>query len=316
MMLEQPSATGMKSVDKPKRIGNKRRRRAFVNPLVGWTFLLPSIVLLAVFVFYPVLKTIYLSFFLTDFAGNPTVFVGLSNFKDLFTSSDYLMSLVYTLIFVAGTVLATVVISVLLALLANEKLKGVGFFRTVYASTMGISVSVAAVFWMFLFNPSIGIMNRFLHVFGIPAISWLTNPHWALFAIALSTVWMNIGFSFLILLGGLQNISPSLYESVKINGVPYFKQLRKITLPLLSPTLFFVIVISIINAFQTFGQVDMLTKGGPSNHTNLLVYSIYQDAFVNHQFGSASAETVVLAVIIFVLTILQFKLGEKRVHYQ
>ncbi|GGE29922.1 glycerol-3-phosphate ABC transporter permease [Pullulanibacillus camelliae] len=314
MMLEPSSVAEVTEANPTAQV--KRKRRVYRDLVTGWTFLLPSIVLLAVFVFYPMLRTIYLSFFLTDFAGNPTVFVGLNNFKDLMTSSDYLFSLVYTLIFVAGTVIATLLLSLFLALLANEKLKGIGVFRTLFASTMGISVSVASVFWMFLFNPSIGMMNRMLQALDLPTVSWLTNPHWALFSISLSTVWMNIGFSFLILLGGLQNVSSSLYESAQINGVPYFSQLRKITLPLLSPTLFFVIIVSVINAFQTFGQIDMLTKGGPSNHTNLLVYSIYQDAFINHQYGPASAESVVLAIIIFGLTILQFKLGEKKVHYQ
>jgi sn-glycerol 3-phosphate transport system permease protein len=294
----------------------KKTKRRYGDAVTGWLFLLPSLILLAVFIFYPMFRTVFLSFYLTDFAGHPTVFAGLSNFKELFTSADYRQSLLYTLMFAAGTVAATVIISLFLALLANEKLKGIGFFRTIFASTMGISVSVASVFWMFLFNPSIGLMNRLMQLFHLPAVSWLTDPHWALFSISLSTVWMNTGFSFLILLGGLQHIDQNLYESAQITGIPYLTQVRRITLPLLSPTLFFVIIVSVINAFQTFGQIDMLTKGGPSNHTNLLVYSIYQDAFINHQFGTSSAEAVILAVIIFVLTIIQFKAGEKKVHYQ
>ncbi|WP_018664479.1 carbohydrate ABC transporter permease [Heyndrickxia acidiproducens] len=294
----------------------KKLRKKTSDVLSGWLFLLPSLLLLGVFVFYPMIRTVFLSFYLTDFAGNPVVFAGLNNFKELLVSDDYLQSMLHTVYFVAGTVSATIFISLALALLANEKLKGIGFFRTIFASTMGISVSVASVFWMFLFNPSIGIMNRLMERLHLPAVDWLTDPHWALFSISLSTVWMNIGLSFLILLGGLQSIDRSLYESAQLQGIPYMKQIRRITLPLLSPTLFFVVIVSVIQAFQTFGQIDMLTKGGPSNETNLLVYSIYQDAFVNHQFGTASAEAVTLALIISALTVLQFKVGEKKVHYQ
>ena len=127
---------------------------------------------------------------------------------------------------------------------------------------------------------------------------------------------MNIGFTFLILLGGLQSIDSSLYESADIEGAGYFYKLRRITIPMLSPTLFFVITVSIINAFQTFGQIDILTQGGPANETNLIVYSIYREAFVNYQFGSASAQAVVLFILILIMTALQFKLGERKVHYQ
>ncbi|MGG1691804.1 sugar ABC transporter permease [Heyndrickxia ginsengihumi] len=312
-MTTQTSIADMAAIQLDRQ---KRSRRKYIDILVGGLFLLPSLILLTVFVFYPMFRTVFLSLYLTDFAGNPTVFVGLSNFQELLTSGDYLQTLVRTLLFVIGTVGATIVISLCLALLANEKIKGIGLFRTIFSSSMGISVSVASVFWMFLFNPSIGLMNHFMQVFHLPAISWLTDPRWALFSISLSTIWMNIGFSFLILLGGLQHIDRSLYESAEIHGVSYFYQLRKIAMPLLSPTIFFIVIVSVINAFQTFGQIDMLTKGGPSNHTNLLVYSIYQDAFINHQYGTASAEAVILAIIIFALTIVQFKLGEKKVHYQ
>src|SRR5690606_17127809 len=144
----------------------------------------------------------------------------------------------------------------------------------------------------------------------------LTNPKWAMIAIAITTIWMNIGFTFLILLGGLQSIDTSLYESAEIEGSGYFYKLRRITIPMLSPTLFFVITVSFINAFQTFGQVDMLTRGGPQNETNVIVYSIYQEAFMNYKHGAASAQAIILFVMILLLTLIQFKLGERKVHYQ
>lgn len=138
----------------------------------------------------------------------------------------------------------------------------------------------------------------------------------ALLSVSVTTIWMNIGFTFLILLGGLQSIDRSLYESAEVEGSGYFYKLRRITIPMLSPTLFFVITVSMINSFQTFGQIDILTQGGPANETSLIVYSIYREAFVNYQFGSASAQAVVLFILILVMTVIQFKLGERRVHYQ
>jgi len=296
-----------------ERVKKQKRLKGFLK---GMLFLLPSILLFGVFLFYPMFKTIYLSFFLTNAQGATTVFVGWENYKALFTDPIFLKSVKNTFLFVSYTVPPTVVISLALAVLANEKLKGIGFFRTIFSSTMGVSVAAASVFWLYLFNPTMGLLNKILETFGLDAIEWLTDPKWALFSVSVTTIWMNIGFTFLILLGGLQSIDSSLYESADIEGTGYFYKLRRITIPMLSPTFFFVITVSIINAFQTFGQIDILTQGGPANGTNLIVYSIYREAFVNYQFGSASAQAVVLFILILLMTALQFKLGERKVHYQ
>ncbi|NYV65634.1 sugar ABC transporter permease [Bacillus sp. Gen3] len=293
-----------------------KKKQRIKNFLHGLLFLLPSILLFSIFVFYPMIRTIYLSFFLTNASGETTVFVGLENYLNMFTSPIFLKSIQSTFLFVLYTVPATIVISLFLAIIANEKLKGIGFFRTIFSSTMGISVAAASVFWMYLFNPTMGLLNQFLQSIGVESIGWLTDPAWALFSVSVTTVWMNIGFTFLVLLGGLQSIDSYLYESADIEGAGYFYKLRRITLPMLSPTLFFVLTVSIINAFQTFGQIDILTHGGPQNETNLIVYSIYREAFVNYQFGSASAQAVILFILILLMTALQFKLGERKVHYQ
>lgn len=290
--------------------------RKSIDGRTATLYLLPSIILFSVFVFYPMFRTIYLSFFLTDQTGNAAIMVGFENFQYLLGSSEFQNSMKATALFVLYTVPITIILALFFALLANEKLKGIGFFRTMYSSTMGISVAASSVIWLFMFNPSIGMFNRLLSVFNFPQIQWLLDPEWALLSVSISTIWMNIGFSFLILLGGLQNIDEHLYESSRIDGAGYFYRLRRITLPMLSPTLFFIITISLINAFQTFGQIDILTKGGPSQSTNLIVYSIYREAFINYQFGTASAQAVILFLIILVVTILQFKLGERKVHYQ
>lgn len=297
------------------RVTAKSRRRVPVL-LEGLLYLLPSILLFAVFLFYPMFKTIYLSLFLTDAQGNAQIFVGLEHYSQLLQSPSFLASLKATILFVLYTVPSGVLLALGLALLANQKLKGIGFFRTIFSSTMGMSVAASSVIWLFIYNPAIGIANTIMKTFGLTEMQWLLNPDTALLSVAIPTIWMNTGFSFLILLGGLHTIDSSLYESGKIAGVGDFYSLRKITLPLLSPTLLFIVTVSLINSFQTFGQIDILTKGGPMESTNVIVYSIFKDAFVNFNIGSASAQAVILFAFILIVTIVQFKWSEKKVHYQ
>lgn len=292
------------------------RRKELPNVLVGLLYLLPSIILFGFFLFYPMLRTLYLSFFLTDGQGAPITFVGLENFTYLLQSTSFQKSLMATILFVVYTVPMGVILALFLALIANEKVRGIGFFRTMFSSTMGMSVAASSVIWMFMYNPSIGILNKLVSALGISEIQWLLDPKFALISVSISTIWMNTGFAFLILLGGLQNIDDHLYENAEIAGVGYLYKLRRITIPMLSPTLFFIITVSLINSFQTFGQIDILTKGGPVESTNVIVYSIYKDAFINYNVGSASAQATILFFCILVITILQFKLGERKVHYQ
>ncbi|KYD29261.1 sugar ABC transporter permease [Geobacillus sp. FSL W8-0032] len=292
------------------------RRTAMKAWMEGMVYLLPSLLLFGVFLFYPLARTLYLSMFSTNYQGAPIRFVGWAHFAALFQDESFWHSVKTTFFFAALTVPTTVAIAFCLALLVHEKRKGIGIFRTLFASTMGMSVAVASIIWMFMYNPAIGIMNRLLSALGFPAVSWLLDPDTALYAVAIATIWMNIGFTFLLLLAGLQNIDPSLYESARIAGLSYWRQLWTVSVPLLSPTLFFVTTVSLIQALQTFGQIDFLTKGGPVDATNVFVYAIYREAFVNYQFGFASAQAIVLFVIIAAITFLQFRFAERKVHYQ
>lgn len=278
-------------------------------------FLGPSLLILSVFVFWPMIKTLYLSLFLTDNMGRASVFVGLTNYINLFKNPAYLSSLVATLIYVVAVSILTIVLGMALAVAAQQKLKGIRFFRTIFSSTMGISVSVAAIFWLFAFNPSVGVFAQISQALHLPEINWLADPHFALAAIIMTTVWMNLGFTFLILFGALQQLPTSLFEAAEIAGVSKTRQFFKISLPLISPTLFFVLIVTLIDAFKSFGLIDLMTVGGPNNATNLLVYRVYQDAFLNGNYGLASTESVVLTVIIAAITLIQFKLLGKRVSY-
>lgn len=279
-------------------------------------YMLPSVALFTIFIIYPFIRTIVTSFFATTSSGSLTKFVGFENFITLFNDSQYRKSFINTIIYVVVTVPFTVVIALLLAVLTSKDLPGMGIFRTIFSSTMGISVASAAVFWNMLFNSSSGLLNRIIIALGGTAIGWLTNPKYALLSVMIVSIWMNIGMSYLILLGAIKSIDDSYYESVDIVGGGFWYRLRKVTVPLISPSLFFVLTTTIIGAFQSFGLIDMLTSGGPSNSTMLLVYRLYRDAFVNYRIGSASAEGVILFLLIFVVSIIQVKLTEKQVTYQ
>ncbi|EHO51434.1 carbohydrate ABC transporter permease [Lentilactobacillus kisonensis] len=278
-------------------------------------FLGPSLLILGIFIFYPMFKTLYLSLFLTNTVGKPTVFVGLSNYINLLTSADYLNSLAVTMVYVLAVTALTIALGLLLASLASKKIAGIGFFRTLFSSTMGVSVSVAAIFWLFIFNPSTGFLSLISTWLHLPAIGWLTDPTWAMVAVIITTVWMNLGFTFLILFGAIQSVPTTLYEAASIEGASSRFQFFHITIPSISPTLFFVSIVTLIDGFKSFGLIDLMTKGGPTNATNMLVYRIYKDAFYSGNFAQASAEALILTVIIALFTLLQFKVLEKRVNY-
>lgn len=282
----------------------------------GYLFLAPSLILFALFLFYPLVKSLYLSFYLTDPMGNVALFVGLDNYMNLFTSSGFLNSMKITFLFMLYTVPSSIALALLMAVLTHNRLRGMRLFQLTFSLPLAISVGTASVIWMLLFHPSSGMLNYFLSLVGVGPIFWLSDPAWALFSISLMTVWMNVGFLYIVLLSGLQGIPDHLYESAKLDGASIWSQFRHITIPMLSPTIFFAAIVSIIGAFQAFGQIHIMTQGGPVDRTNVIVYDLYREAFIQFQFGTGSARALILFAIILVLTLIQFKLAEKKVHYQ
>nr|WP_088032100.1 sugar ABC transporter permease [Evansella clarkii] len=315
MALQEVTAEKMKTDTLPPKRTSANKKK-WKNLGVGLLYLSPALIITGIFLFYPMFRTLYLSFFVTNAGGTPVSFIGFENYTMLWESATFRTSMSATFLFALYTVPTTIIISLFLAVITNEKVKGIPFFRVVFSSTLGVSVAAGATIWLLLFHPSLGVLNNLLNAVGLSGVQWLTSPNVALISVAITTIWMNIGFNFIVLLGGLQNISEELYESAKIDGAGYWTQLFKITIPLLSPTLFFVSVVTIINSFQTFGQIDILTGGGPSNSTNLIVYSIFREAFYNGYFGYASAQAIILFLLVLIFTFIQFKVGEKKVHYQ
>nr|WP_235947732.1 sugar ABC transporter permease [Paenibacillus glycinis] len=281
---------------------------------VGYLFIAPSLLLFAAFLFYPLLKSVYLSFYLTDPRGRVAEFVGLDNFTALFRSEAFWNSLLVTLKFTALTVPTGLLASLLLAALTYGKLRGMRAFRFVFSLPVALSVSTASVIWMMLYHPTTGTLNYFLTKLGLTPVQWLTDPAWALVSISIMTVWMNSGFQYIVLLSGLQGIADDIFDSARIDGSGPFRTFFQIIVPLVSPTVFFLSVVSVMNAFQSFGQMNILTKGGPAGSTEVFVYSIYKEAFVNYQFGTGSALSLVLFAMIMLLTLLQFRF-ERKVHY-
>lgn len=279
-------------------------------------YLLPSMLIFLIFTFYPFVKTLITSFFATTNTGALTQFVDIQNYIALFTNPKYLQNLGNTFLYLLLTVPLTVIIALLLAVLSCSNLPGMGVFRTIFSSTMGISVAAGSVFWNLLFHPTAGLLNHIVMTLGGKPVGWLTDANCALLSVSAVSIWMNLGFSYLVLMGGLKNIDDSHYESVEIIGGGFFYRLFKVTIPLISPSLFFVLTTALIGAFQSFGLIDMLTAGGPNNSTNLLVYRLYKDAFVNFRIGSASAQGVVLFLLILLVSQLQTKLTERLVTYQ
>ncbi len=286
------------------------KKKRFFRVLEPYLYLLPAMFFFGAFLFWPFIKTIRLSFAMTTPLGQVASFVGFNNYVSIFTSEAFLNSLIVSLNYAVMTVVFSILIGFVLAIVSNEDIKGKNFFRTVYALPMAISAAAASVVFMFIFHSSLGILNKALGTH----IGWLTDPKYALIAVTIVTVWMNIGLNFIFLTAALQSVPLELYECAAIEGAGFFAKHRYITIPCISPTLFFLLIINVINALQAYAQVKMMTQGGPAGSTNVIVYEIYQEAFMNSRFGLACAESIVLFLILMLLTLVQFRL-EKKVTY-
>ena len=273
----------------------------YKNEKTGLLFSLPSLIIAFIFSIYPLIKTFIYAFSFTDEKGKIVEFAGFENFIELFTDPSFYLSIFATFKFAVITVFFSITIALFLAILCNEKIKGIGFFRTIFSSSLGVSISASASIVLFMFHPSLGVINEIIKFFGGVPLNWLTDSKYALITVAISTIWMNIGFGFLVLTAGLQNISTDIDESCAIDGASYFNKLFKVTLPLLSPSIFYLTITTTLKAFQGFGQVDILTGGGPNNATNFLVYSIYKTAFSSYRFDYASVQGVILLIIIIAI---------------
>lgn len=279
--------------------------------LAPYGYLLPCMAVFAVFLFYPFFKTIYLSLYKTNKMGEAKLFVGLGNYTELLSSASFRNSLKVTLIFVVIVVLGSMLLGLIAAVLCNKAFPGIRFFSTAYALPMAIASSSAAMIFQIMLHPSVGIVNKLLGL----DINWLNDPKTALYCVAILTAWLNSGINFLYFSAGLGNIDETIYERASVDGASGVQQFFTLTLPGLSPIMFYTLVVNIIQAFQSFGQIKILTEGGPNESTNVIVYSIYRDAFFNYRFGSAAAQSAILFFIVMLITLVMFRIEKKGVKY-
>ena len=294
-----------------KEVVKMKKYKISMRSISPYVYLVPSLLIFGIFLFYPFFKTIYLSLYKTNKMGQARLFVGFGNYKDLLTSPSFYNSLIVTVEFVAIVVIGSMLLGLIGALLCNKAFPGIRIFSTAYALPMAIASSSAAMIFKIMLDPTIGIVNKLLKL----DINWIQDPKYALISVAVLTAWLNSGINFLYFSAGLSNIDESIYERAAVDGANGIQMVFKLTLPGLSPILFYTVVVNIIQAFQSFGQVKILTQGGPGESTNLIVYSIYRDAFFNYRFGSAAAQSVILFLIIMALTLVMFKIEKKGVSY-
>ena len=284
----------------------------------SWLYLVPALVVFAIFMFYPLGRSVVLSFQGNDIMGRPAGFIGADHYLRLLQDPAFRKTLLNTFVFVLLTVAPVVALSMFLALLLHQRLRGIQFFRTAFASPFAFSVATASVIFAVMFNQATGVLNGILGVFGIDRVGWLTDPSVAQISIALTTIWMQIGYNLLVLSSGLGAVPDDLVEAARLDGAGGWRLQRHILIPLLTPQLFFLIVTGTIHSLQSFGQIHILTRGGPLNSTTTLVYSIYEQAFAysNSNFGYASAQAIVLLVVVILITLLQFGVLERKVFYR
>lgn len=292
-------------------IASRRRREA----ALAYLLLLPSIAVFAVFVVYPFAKNIWLGLYRTPpFPGLPKRYAAYEQYQQILTSPEFLNSLRTTALFVVMTVPTGLFLGLLLAVLAHQRLRGIAVFRTIYSSTVATSVAVASVIFFTLLNPQVGLLTYWLGREGKPSV--LEDPTWALPAVAGVTVWQNLGLSFILMSAGLQAVPDELLEAAAVDGAGPWSRLRNVIIPSLSPTIFFSAVVGAIVSLQAFGQIDLLTAGGPLKKTNVLVYAMYDAAFTQNNEGKAAVLSVALFAITLALTLVQLKLLERRVTYE
>jgi multiple sugar transport system permease protein len=305
MAVQAPSA--------PK--GANRSSLARRQAWTAYGFLLPNLIGFAAFTFIPVIAALLISFTSWDLL-RPAQWVGLDNYQRLSTDPIFHRVLRNTVYYVLATVPIQMVLALLVAMALNRSIPGTLFFRTAFFMPVVASTVAVALVWRWIFHADFGLLNSFLYLIGATdPPNWLSSTRWALPAIIIMSIWQQIGFSMVLFLAGLQGVPVHLYEAAKIDGATPWHRFIYITVPLLSSTTFFVLVISVINSFQVFDQAFIMTEGGPANATNTIVFNIYRYAFQFFQMGYAAAMAWVLFAIIFVVTVIQFRYQRQWVHY-
>jgi len=291
------------------------KRVTFNGWLLPLLLVFPQVLISAIFFFYPAGQAIWQSLFIPDPFGLSSQFVGLGNFEYLLTDKYYRASFLTTAIFSTLVTLASMVPALLLAVLADRLIKSAGVYRTLLIWPYAVAPAVAGVLWLFMFNTRVGVVSWYLGQLGY---DWnhVLNDGEAMGLVVVASAWGRISYNFLFFFAALQAVPRSVIEAAAIDGARFWRRFYTIVLPLISPTTFFLLVVNIVYAFfETFGVIHTITSGGPKQATTILVYKVFSDGFVGQDLGSSAAQSVILLVVVGLLTVLQFKYIEKRVHY-
>lgn len=293
----------------------RRSARRWHETRAAYLFLLPNIIGFLLFSVLPVVATLVISTLNWDLIRSPG-FIGFDNYTTLLVRDPIFRQVVgNTVYFVAGVVPASIILSLMLALAMNNGLRGISVYRAIFFIPVITSSVAVAMLWRWLYNTDFGLINVGLVAIGLPAVPWLSSTDWAMPAVIIMAVWKNLGYNMVIYLAGLQGIPPTLYEAAALDGAGWWSRFKDITVPLLGPTTFFILVISIINSFQVFDLTFILTQGGPGIATTTIVMYIYDQAFRYFQMGYAAALAWVLFMAIFAITLIQMRLQKRWVHY-
>jgi len=291
------------------------KRSIFTHRLLPYALLLPQVVITFVFFYWPASQAVWQSFLLQDAFGLATDFVWFENYHHLFSQADYYRTVLTTMVFSTAVALLSLSIGLLLASQADKQLAGAGVYRTLLIWPYAVAPAVAGVLWIFMFQPSLGVLARGLRNLGV---DWnpLLNDNHAMIMVVLAATWKQISYNFLFFLAGLAAIPRSVIEAAAIDGARPMRRFWTIIFPLLSPTTFFLLVVNIVYAFfDTFGIIDSMTGGGPSKATETLVYRVYADGRLGGDLGGSAAQSVILMVIVIGLTAVQFRYVERKVTY-
>lgn len=279
-----------------------------VEPFI---YLLPAFFFIILFTYYPFINTVYKSFFLVNSMGNIRRFVGLDNYARILTDKDFLAAMKNTFTYVLTSVPLSILIALMLALIANKKTRSSSVYETIFALTMAMSTSVCAMIFQLIYNPSLGILNAFLGT----KLSWLTDKKTTLYAISFISVWMNIGYNFLFLLAAVRAVPDDILESADIEGAGFLTRTGRIILPIISPTVFFLIVNSLARAMMMSGLIIILTDGGRSGSASTMISYMYSQAVLAQNYNNGYAAAIIAFLITFVLMLVSFSFEKKTVHY-
>jgi sn-glycerol 3-phosphate transport system permease protein len=292
------------------------KRTVFRSRWLPYALVLPQMVVTIVFFFWPAAKSLYLSLFKSPPFGGRDIFVGLDNFVALLTSPEYYNSVVNSFVFSGGVTVVSVVAGLVVATLANQKIRGLGFYRTALLWPYGIAPAVAGIIFLFIFHPAYGVLPYFLSFVTTYEFNWLLKGWVAMTLVIGATAWTHLGYNIAFFLAGLQAIPTSVMEAASVDGASPVRKFTAIIVPLISPVTFYLVVVNMVSSFfGSFGVIHAVTNGGPGGATEIMVYKLWKDGFIGLNLGSSAAQSVLLMAVVIGLTMLQFRFAEKKVTY-